>query len=44
VGPRAFLDTVVKRKIPSLCQELNPTVQMVQDVELVKMLTALYGT
>jgi hypothetical protein len=24
VGPRASLDTIVKRKIPSLCQDSNP--------------------
>jgi hypothetical protein len=41
VGPRAILDTVVKRKIldmvvkrkiPSLCQELNPRTMIVQPV------------
>jgi hypothetical protein len=26
VGPRAGLDTVVKRKIPSLCEESNPLI------------------
>jgi hypothetical protein len=32
VGPRAFLDTVVKRKIPSPRQESNPTTLIVQPV------------
>jgi hypothetical protein len=29
VGPRAVLDAVVKRKIPSPCQDSNPIVQPV---------------
>jgi hypothetical protein len=32
VGPRAVLDTVVKRKIPSPHQELNPRTTIVQPV------------
>jgi hypothetical protein len=30
VGPRAVLDMVVKRKIPSLCREPNPRIPIVQ--------------
>jgi hypothetical protein len=32
VGPRAVLDTVVKRKIPSPCRESNPRTAIVQPV------------
>jgi hypothetical protein len=32
VGPRAVLDTVVKRKIPSLRRESNPRTPVVQFV------------
>jgi hypothetical protein len=32
VGPRAVLDTVVKRKIPSLFRESNPRTPIVQSV------------
>jgi hypothetical protein len=32
VGPRAVLDAVVKRKIPSPRQESNPRTQIVQSV------------
>jgi len=32
VGPRAVLDAMVKRKIPSPHQELNPTTLIVQPV------------
>jgi hypothetical protein len=32
VGPRAILDVVVKNKIPSLHQELNPRTPIVQPV------------
>jgi hypothetical protein len=32
MGPRAVLDVVVKRKIPSLCQELNPRTLIVQPI------------
>jgi hypothetical protein len=32
VGPRAFLDAVVKRKISSLCRESNPRAPIVQPV------------
>jgi len=32
VGPTAILDMVVKRKIPSPCQESNPTIPIVQPV------------
>jgi hypothetical protein len=32
VGPRAVLDAVVKRKIPSPCRELNPRTPIVQPV------------
>jgi hypothetical protein len=32
VGPRAILDVVVKRKIPSPCQELNPRTPTVQPI------------
>jgi hypothetical protein len=32
VGPTADLDTVVKRKIPSPCQESNPRIPIVQPV------------
>jgi hypothetical protein len=32
VGPRAVLDAVVKRKIPSPCQESNPRTPIVQPV------------
>jgi hypothetical protein len=30
VGPRAVLDAVVKRKIPSPCRESNPRTRIVQ--------------
>jgi hypothetical protein len=30
VGPRAILDMVVKRKIPSPCQESNPRTPIIQ--------------
>jgi hypothetical protein len=32
VGPRAVLNTVVGRKIPSLCWESNPRTSIVQHV------------
>jgi hypothetical protein len=32
VGPRAVLDAVVKRKIPSPCRESNPRIPIVQPV------------
>jgi hypothetical protein len=32
VGPRAVLDAVVKRKIPSPCRELNPRTPIVQPI------------
>jgi hypothetical protein len=32
VGPRAILDAVVKRKIPSPCQELNPRTPIIQPI------------
>jgi hypothetical protein len=32
VGPRAILDVVVKRKIPSLSQESNPRTPIVQPI------------
>jgi hypothetical protein len=32
VGPRAILDTVVKRKIPSPCRESNPRTPIVQPI------------
>jgi hypothetical protein len=32
MGPRAILDVVVKRKIPSLCQESNPRTLIVQPI------------
>jgi hypothetical protein len=32
VGPRAVLDVVVKRKIPSSHQELNPRTLIIQPV------------
>jgi hypothetical protein len=32
VGPRAVLDVVVKRKIPSTCQESNPRTPIVQPI------------
>jgi hypothetical protein len=32
VGPRAVLDAVVKRKIPSLCPESNPRTPIFQRV------------
>jgi hypothetical protein len=32
VGPRAVLDPVVKRKIPSPCRESNPKTPIVQPV------------
>jgi hypothetical protein len=32
VGPRAVLDAVVKRKIPSPSRESNPTIPIVQPV------------
>jgi hypothetical protein len=32
VGPRAILDVVVKRKIPSPHQELNPRTPIVQSI------------
>jgi hypothetical protein len=32
VGPRTVLDTEMKRKIPSLCRESNPSTQVVQPV------------
>jgi hypothetical protein len=32
VGPRAVLDTVVKRKIPSPCRESNPRTPIIQSV------------
>jgi hypothetical protein len=32
VGPRAILDAVVKRKIPSPYRELNPRTPIVQPV------------
>jgi hypothetical protein len=32
VGPRAILDVVVKRKIPSPCQESNPRTPIIQPV------------
>jgi hypothetical protein len=32
VGPRAILDAVVKKKIPSPCQELNPRTPIVQPI------------
>jgi hypothetical protein len=32
VGPRAVLDAVVKRKIPSPCRESNPRTPIVQPV------------
>jgi hypothetical protein len=33
VGPRAVLDTMVKRKIPSYRRELNPRTPIVQPVD-----------
>jgi hypothetical protein len=32
VDPRAVLDTVVKRKIPSSCRESNPRTPIVQPI------------
>jgi len=32
VGPRSILDAVVKKKIPSPCQESNPRTPFVQPV------------
>jgi hypothetical protein len=32
VGPRAVLDAVVKRKIPSPCRESNPRTPIVQPI------------
>jgi hypothetical protein len=32
VGPRTVLDVVVKRKIPSPCQELNPRTLIIQPI------------
>jgi hypothetical protein len=32
VGPRAILDVVVKRRIPSPCQESNPRTPIIQPV------------
>jgi hypothetical protein len=32
VGPRAVLDVVVKRKIPSPCQESNPITLIIQPI------------
>jgi hypothetical protein len=33
VGPRAFLEVIVKRKIPSPCRESNPRTPIVQPVD-----------
>jgi hypothetical protein len=38
VGPRAVLDEVVKRKIPSPRRESNPGTPIVQPVELSRLL------
>jgi hypothetical protein len=35
VGPRAVLDAVVKRKIPSPGRESNPRISIVQSVRLI---------
>jgi hypothetical protein len=32
VGPRGVLDTVVKKKIPSLCHESNPRTLIIQPI------------
>jgi hypothetical protein len=32
MDPRAVLDAVVKRKIPSLCRESNPRTPIIQPV------------
>jgi hypothetical protein len=32
VGPRAVLDAVVKRKIPSLLWDMNPRIPIIQPV------------
>jgi hypothetical protein len=41
VGPRAVLDAVVKRKIPSPCQELKPKTLIVQPVASVDYLICI---
>jgi hypothetical protein len=42
VGPRAVLDAVVKRKIPSPRRESNPRTPMVQPIAEDKSQTAVY--